>query len=290
MNKVIISIISAILFLSACKKEQLSDIQPTIELKVASGFISEDTELGAGVQYKVGVIASAENGENLTNIIIKSNGNTIFDNGYNAPSLAEEITLTKSNEASEKLTFIIRNKARMADSISITIKKAEVGFGSIIKYSSVILGCNENSNIGNYYSLANNLVYTQSEAFNNQDVIDIIYFFDPAGDENALGSPGANLTGILTGSDAPDNWTILPTTRYSRSPISIKADEFDNALNDSLIIANLFTDGGRKAKTLSTGQFWGFVNNENKYGIIKIEDVTGQSTGTLQFSLIMQAE
>lgn len=290
MKNFLLSGVFIITFFYACNKVQLSDIQPTITLKVASGYISGDVELGAGAQYKVGVIASAENGENLTNIIIKSNGNRIFDNGYNAPTLSEEITLTKSNDPTEKLTFIIRNKARLADSISITIIKADIGYGPIKKYSSVILGCDGNSNIGNYYSLSNNLIYTQSEAFNNQNLIDFIYFFDPAGDGNTLGSPGANLAGILTGSDAPDNWSTIRTTRYSRNSITIIDDEFNNALNDSLIIANLFADGGRKAKTLSAGQYWGFVNNENKYGIIKIENVTGQSTGSLQFSLIMQSE
>jgi len=289
MKKILVFSLIFISLLGACKKDQLSDIKPIISLKVANDYISGNAEIGAGSQYKVGIEASSENGENITNIIIKSNGITVFDNGYNTPFLSEDITLVKSTEETEILTFIVRNRARLADSLSITITKAEQAYGAITRYNSVILGCNENTTTGNYYSLINNLVYTQAEAYNNQDLIDIIYFFDPAGDENALGSPGANLTGIITGSDAPENWSIIRTTRYSRSAITILDDDFNNSLNDSLILANLFTDGGRKAKNLSNNQYWGFINNENKYGIIKIENVTGQSTGTLQFSLIMQA-
>lgn len=289
MKKILVSSLIFISLLGACKKEQLSDIKPTITLKVANGYISENAEIGAGSQYKVGVVASSENGENITNIIIKSNGITIFDNGYNTPALSEDITLVKSTEDIEILTFIVRNRARLADSLTITITKAEQAYGAIKRYNSTMLGCNENTTLGNYYSLINNQIYTQAEAYNNQELIDIIYFFDPANDENALGSPGANLTGIITGSDAPENWSVLRTTRYSRSAIAIMDNEFNNSLNDSLILANLFTDGGRKAKNLADGQYWGFVNNDNKYGIIKIENVTGQSTGTLQFSLIMQS-
>jgi len=55
-----------------------------------------------------------------------------------------------------------------------------------------------------------------------------------------------------------------------------------------LIIANLFTGGGRKAKQLQSAQYFALQNNENKFGIIRIENVTGQDDGNMQFSLIIQ--
>jgi len=288
MTKVSLIVLVAIFFLTACEKEKVSDIEPIIQLNTDDGFISSDYTMAAGQQYDVHVIASAENGENITNLIIKSNGTRIFDNGYNTPTLSEIVTLTKTSEETEILTFVIRNKARLSDSLSITLTKEIREPGEITRYTSNIMGCHENTALGNYYSLSNNLIYTQAEAFNNQNLIDFIYFYDAVEDENALGSPAANLSRIITGSDAPDKWTTKRTTRYTRAPINITNEEFENASNDSLILANLFIDGGRKAKHLTNDQFYGFVNEENKYGIIKIEDVTGQAEGTIQFSLIIQ--
>ncbi len=281
-----IAIIASLLY--SCKEEELSGIKPVITVETGTNLVSENTTLPAGQQYQVHIVASAENGENLTNLIIKSNGTRVFDNGYNTPTLSETITLTKTTEEIEVLTFIIRNKARLADSLSITLTKEIKEPGEIIKYNSITLGCHENTSIGNYYSTGNNKAYTQTEAFNNQNLIDIIYFFDAVEDKNALGSPAANLSSIITGSEAPENWTIKRTTRYTRSTINISDAEFNNSFDDSLILANLFTDGGRKAKQLQAGQYFGFVNEEGKYGIIKIENVTGEAEGTLQFSLIIQ--
>ena len=288
MKNALLLVIVIFLFFIYCEKKEYADIKPVISLNTETDYVSTDTSLGVGQQYKVGILANSESGENLTNLIIKSNGIRIFDNGYNAPTLSEEILLTKTTEETERLTFIIRNKARLADSLTITIKKTIKDYSVITRYSSILLGCHQNTSIGNYYSFSNNQIYTQSEAYNNQELIDLIYFYDATGDENTLGSPGANLTGILTGIDSPDNWTIQKTTRYSRSPIIINENEFLNVQNDSLILANLFTDGGRKAKNLAAGQYYGFVNEENKYGIIKIESIAGREEGTVGFSIIIQ--
>ncbi len=282
-------LIVIILFLiTSCKKDDISDIKPVISIETGTGLISENVTLAAGQQYQVHVIASAENGENLTNLIIKSNNTRVFDNGYNTPTLSEIITLTKTTEETETLTFIIRNKARLADSLTITLTKEIKEPGEITRINSVVLGCHENTSIGNYYSIGNNLVYTQAEAFNNQNVIDILYFFDAAEDKNTLGSPAANVSDIITGNEAPDQWELKRTTRYTRAPLDIDDEVFNNSTNDQLILEHLFTDGGRKAKQLKAGDFYGFVNEEGKYGIIKIENITAQAEGTIQFSLIIQ--
>ena len=288
MKNIFLALFTAIIVLFACEKKEISDIKPTIQLQADSGYISDNKALKAGQQYSIHIAASAENGENITNLIIKSNGTRIFDNGYNTPTLSEIITLTKTSEEIEVLTFIIRNKAKLSDSIKITLSKSVSEPGEILKYDAIFMGCHENTTNGNYYSFSSNLVYTQSDAFNNQSLIDLIYFYDAAEDKNALGSPAANLSSIITGSNAPDKWATIRTTRYTRAPIAITNDEFNNASDDSLILANLFADGGRKAKQLANGQFYGFVNEENKYGIVRIENITGLADGTIQFSLIMQ--
>jgi hypothetical protein len=274
--------------LYSCIKEDYSTINPSVSLADDVQYVKSDTTLGAGALYKLSINASSENGENLTNLVVKSNGKNVFDKGYNAPVINEVVALTKTIEESELITIIVRNKARLADSIQLQIFKSDKEFGEILRYTTIILGAQQNASNGNFYSISGNQVFTQAEAYNNQGLIDLVYYFDTGADGNTLASPGANLTGILTGDDSPDYWTIRRTTRYSRTALPVENQLFDNALNDSLIVSNLFTDGGRKAKLLSSDQIYGFVNEENKYGLIKIEAVNGQQTGTLQFSLIIQ--
>ncbi len=227
-------------------------------------------------------------GENLTNLIVETNGERLIDKGFNIPEINELILITKSIDETEIIDFIIRNKSRKADTISITVTKLESAFSAITRYNSIVTGAQNNSSYGNYFSFSDGIVYKQAEASMNQELIDIVYYFDASGDANTLASPGANLTGLFAGSDAPEFWAIKRTTYYSRASINILDSEFNSATNDSLIVANLFTIGGRKAKQLQSAQYYGFQINENKYGIIKIENITGQAGGTIQYSLIIQ--
>jgi hypothetical protein len=276
------------LFLNSCTKAEIPEIEPVIHFKIAPNYIFTDTSLSPGTQYKVGIIASSANGENLTNLIVESNGIRIFDRGYNQPEIIEDIVLTKNFDETEKLNFIIRNKSRKADTLSIVVSRLLRAYSPILKYNNIILGAQENITIGNYFSLSNGQLYTQAEAFNNQELIDIIYYYDTSGDANTLASPAANLSGIISGEDSPQNWAVKRTTRYSREALAIDDHDFNSTDNDSLIIANLFNDGGRKAKQLENNQYFGIQTNENKYGIIRIETVNGQTSGDIQISLILQ--
>lgn len=277
-----------ILLSSSCEKTTLSDINPWIQLKVSESYVFSDTSISAGNQYKLGIVASSANGENLTNIIVTSNGTRMYDKGINTPELETEVIMTKTNKETEILNIIIFNKARKSDTLSIIIKKMNALYSPITRYSDVQLGAQNNTSVGNYFSLSGGMIYFQSEAYNNQQLIDLIYYYDPAGDANTLASPGANLAGIITGSDAPDFWNIKRTSKYSRTTLPIIDEEFNSATNDSLIIENLFTDGGRKAKQLQNSQYYGFQSYEGKYGIIQVKTVSGSADGTILFSMIFQ--
>jgi hypothetical protein len=288
MIKKIYIAITILSTLFSCTKTILLDIQPRIELNISENLIYSDTCISAGKPYSIGIIASSAGGENLTNLIVKSNGKRIFDKGYNHPEIEENILLTKTLEDTEKIEIILLNKARIADTLSLLIEKLNTSYLPIKRYSNVIIGAQSNSIYGNYFSFSNAQIYSQAQAFNNQETIDLVYYFDAVSDANTLASPGANLSGIITGVDAPEFWTIKNTTYYSRTAINISDEEFNNSVNDSLILSNLFIDGGRKAKQLQNSQYYGIQTHNKKNGIIKIETVTGQADGTIQFSAILQ--
>jgi hypothetical protein len=288
MIKLLPAICILYLLVNSCIKPALSEIEPVIHFKIEAHYIFADTSLSPGTQYKVGIIASSANGENLTNLIVESNGVRVFDKGYNQSDIYEDILLTKNLDETEKLSFIIRNKARKADTLRLVISRLQITYSPILKFNNIILGAQDNLTIGNYFSFQNAQLYTQAEAYINQELIDILYYYDASGDANTLASPGANLSGIISGNDSPQNWAVKRTTRYSREALLINDQEFASAENDSLIISNLFTDGGRKAKQLQNNQYFGVQTNENKYGIIRIVAVNGQTSGDIQISLILQ--
>jgi len=287
IKSILLFSLSVTIFFS-CQTPELTGYKPIIDLQIKNGYIYSDTIINVGKQYLVSIYASSGNGENLTNLIITSNGQRIVDKGFNLPEINEDIILTKTNDETEIISFIIINKVRKRDTISITIKKMNSPYSAISRIKSDFIGAQNNLNKGNYFSFSDGKRYTQSQAFENQQLIDLINYYDSAGDENTIASPGANLSGITIGNDSPENWTIKRTTKYSREALIISDSEFNNANNDSLILAYLFTDGGRKAKQLQKGKYFGFQTNEGKYGILKIESVSGQADGTIQLSLIIQ--
>jgi hypothetical protein len=288
MKKLLPAICILYLLVNSCTKPEHDEIEPVIHLKIAEHYIFADTSLSPGTQYKVGIIASSANGENLTNLIVESNGVRVFDKAYNQSEIIEDIALIKNLDETEKLSFIIRNKARKADTIGLVISRLQISYSPILKFNNIIIGAQENLTIGNYFSFQYRQVYTQAEAYNNQGLIDIIFYYDASGDANTLASPGANLSGIISGDDSPQNWAVKRTTRYSRESLLINDQEFASTENDSLIISNLFTDGGRKAKQLQKNQYFGIQTNENKYGIVRIESINGQTSGDIKISLILQ--
>ena len=100
----------------------------------------------------------------------------------------------------------------------------------------------------------------------------------------------ANITGIYSGTNAPEYWITKNTTYFSRSVINIPLQSFDNAQNDSIIIANKFTEGtgGRKAKALAVNQIWALQTQAKKLGLLKIIAVNGQENGSVQFTVKVQ--
>ncbi len=282
-------VIILLILLSNCKKEEYNTSSfPELSLKKGTVYTSTDNSVSGGEQITVGIFADAKEGENITNLIVKSDNERIIDEGVNAQSIDRDILITKNLDASQTITIIVRNKARNADSVSFVLTKTEDSFGEIVRHTGIVMGAQDNSSIGGCFSISNGQVYTLSEAFSNQSLIDLIYYYDSSGDNNTLASPGANSTSIFTGEYAPENWTTIQTTRYSRESLNVNLQDFDDAQNDSIIIANFFSAGGRKAKNLSANQVYGFTTSDGKFGLLRIKKVTGQLNGTIEFDLIKQ--
>jgi len=287
MKKIIYAAI-LVSFSFACETNETKlNIAPVLSLKSTEGYTAADAFVAAGAKFKLGIQATANGGANLTQLLVYSNNTSVLDFAFNASTLDKDAEFTKAEIEDEKFSIIVRNAESLSDTISLNIKKEGVKYGEIVEFSSIMLGGQHNTNVGAFGSLQNGLVYLQSIASTNQSLIDLAYYYNST-DLNTLAAPGSNLTGIYPSTNSPETWEVKNTSYYSRAVLNISADAFSKCKNDSLIIANAFTDGGRKAKGLAVGQIWGIQTQKGKKGLIKVLEVNGTETGTVKIAVKIQ--
>ncbi len=275
----------------SCSKDESSNtIQPIIEFKTGGIYTFNDTAIAEGSQICIGIKACTNEGENLCNLTVQSNSTlSLLDYGFNAPSIDKDIIIHKNADSIQVINVTIRNKNGLSDSVKIILRKNGTAYKPILSFPDITLGGQNNTLTGSFASLHNGLMYSLADAFQNQPLIDLLYYYSVANAEyNCIASPGANVIGIYSGNEAPEYWTTKRTTYFSRSVINIPISSFDNAINDSIIIANIFANGGRKAKALTNNQIWGIQTEDGKFGLLKVITVNGLENGTVKFAVKLQ--
>lgn len=148
------------------------------------------------------------------------------------------------------------------------------------------IGAQNNATTGGFYSVSENKVYTQDNAFQNQGVIDILCFYEEANGNNiAIASPGAGISGIFTGDSAPENWTTQNTTYYTKTTLTV--EQFD-ALEetDQLIVTSYDTANAyRKAKNLLVNDIYAFKTQAEAYGLFKVTEVVQGADGSVTYEV-----
>lgn len=280
-----------VIIIASCNKDNKDSLPPSLYLKTGSEYVSSDTTLKIGDKFRFGITAVGK-ANNLTNFIIKLNNVAYLDTGFNSPGLNFDILITKGIDSIDNWELIIRDRQGNSSSLKIKIlKDINSSFGDISHYSPVELGAQSNTSFGSFYSLSNNMVYSQNDAFSNQQLIDLLYyyFYDAANpDKNTVASPAANFsTPVFTGTSALSNWSTLNTTRFIK--LSITAEQYDDAANDSLLLASYKEiDGKRKAKNLAEGDIYSFKTHSSRYGIFKVLSVSGTDNGTVSLDIKIQ--
>ncbi|PLX05820.1 MAG: hypothetical protein C0594_06755, partial [Marinilabiliales bacterium] len=270
----LILIVFSLLFTN-CKKEEDNVVNsgPTLSFITEQGYLSSDTTMKMNDSVKIGLTGTSGT-ENLTLFkytITTENGSSSVDSGFNAPSFDYSKIIVKGISETEEWLFMIRDKDGLSAEVSLTLTKdTSSEFGNIIHISSIQLGAHNNQTIGSFYSINEEQVYLQADAFNNQSFVDILYFYDEVtSDENTISSPGANIdASVFDGPSGLDNWTEINTTRYVKQDF-MSVSEFDQCANDSLILATTFEypQGKRKCKNLVANDIYSFIlNNDGRKG------------------------
>ena len=251
--KYIIPVLIFFVFYS-CKKDKPTN-PPTISFIKEPGYIWSDTAIKLGTQVKIGVKAT-NNEVNITYFNLNLDNGTIqtaLDSGLNSSSLTFSKTITKSSSQNEKWIFTVMDKNRNKASLSITFTKAYTSsYNDINTYSSVLLGAQNNSSLGSFFSLTHGSIFNLIQAYQVQDSIDIIYYYHPTY-SSLLSSPGeTEAPNYFTGTNGISDWSIKNVSYYDTTKVT--TTQFDQSKNDSLML-NVYDpiSGKKKAKYLVPG-------------------------------------
>ena len=273
----------------SCKKNETGNSRPSMAFMAGSGYTAHDTTLMTGQKIKVGIRVEGDDA-NITYFSIRYNDGfrkIILDTGMNRPALTYEMEMIKTSSPVETWTFLVMDRNRQQDSICIILTKSDSSrWGRIGTRTGIVLGAQENTDKGSFYSFTTGRVFTPGQAFLEQAAVDLIYYYGQY--EGTLASPAeAEAPGFFTGNEGIGRWTIRNETRYDTT--SVSSYDFDLAMNDSLLLAAYDPAAGkRKAKYLQPGMVVSFKSPSGKLGLIKVTALSGTAAGSLEFSVKIQ--
>jgi len=292
----ILTFLAVFCFAGCTKDKQQPGLKPEIKFLRSVDIISSDTTLDINQKVKIGIEASAKSGAPLTQFTVVSTmdeNTTAIDSGLFSNEFQYYREITKGLAETEHWQFYVKDRnGNTSDTIGLKLFKEEnSGFGPILIFEDIILGAQQNPEHGGFYSYETNLTFNITEAYDNQQIIDLLYYFDILeSDAHTIASPGANIgEAIYNNEMAPGNWTTRKTLRFEYLP-GLTVENFESCTNDSLILANTFVfgSGKRKAKNLSPGHIYAFVSETDERGIFLVRHREGDENGFIQFSIKMQ--
>lgn len=284
-------ILMAGVFFSSCTKDEDEPIPPAIAFNQQEGFITGNTSAAYGDTLRFGIILQGNGSDNIVKFEIRANNQQLLDSTINTQSFVFNFYSIKTIADTEVWSFIATDIAGNKKEESITITGQ---FGEINSYTTILIGAQDNVDTESFLSFSDNAAtkYFQAAAFQNQEKIDIFCFFEnTATHQNmmSLGSPGSNITGIFEGASSPDNYTTKNLTRFYKTGLT--AAQFDAIANDAAIIDAYNADDARKkASVLTAGDVYAIKIQSGLYGLVRVIEVNGNETGTLEIAVKIQKQ
>jgi len=288
MNKTILKILFAIVFssliITGCDKNETRP-NPNMSFVTDQGYTYQDASFVSGDTLWVGLNCKWNGTDLLKTITLYANDVQISSYSINEATGQElqlTVTLTKSQSDNEKWDFELADANGQKTVLSLTLTKDQSGT-AIESISGIKLGAQDNTTIGGFYALSNREIYSETEAFDHQTIIDMVCGYDND-NKTFLASPGANLDGVYDLSA----WTApLNTTNYCATDITTL--QFDLIETDALIIEAFDVDNQKgKAKELSVDDIYVFKTQSGKYGIFKVTAVEAGTDGSFTFDIKVQ--
>lgn len=286
LTPAIILLLAGISF--SCKKADPAS-HPSIRFVCDSALSCRDTSLVIGGRINLAVHGEG-NGSNITFLQVSFNDGTrkiLLDSGLNHPTVDYRMLVIKSASASERWTFLVMDRQRHLDSVSLLINRADSSqYGSIRTLPDLYLGAQGNADYGSFLSFTAGTPWFLDTACAHQSLTDLVYYFGQY-DCTLSSAAEAEAPAVFTGPCGIAAWTVKNETRYDTTQLT--AADFDNAVNDSLLLAAYEPAAGkRKTKFLVPGMVVSFRDAIGRIGLLKVSETTPGTTGKISISVKIQ--
>ena len=284
-----ILLIASATFFTSCSKDATTT-PPTIMLNAGPGYTASDVSVPVNTVLKIGVIANSTTGK-LTNLKISQTisgmSTTILDSTFTAKdALNEDFTITASPVAGVvKLTFrITADDSEYAEaSLTITTTSAPIN-----TYTAVLLGGQENPNLGSFYSTIDNAVMKLAAARSNSQTVDMVYYYGATNHASIVAVSDNQLQGVPSFVECA-SW---PTQNETKFKLTTGVD-WSTITDESGILANATNLDVTHVNQLAVGDIVSFVtaatsSNPGKNGMYKVMEVNG--TGGADRSITIEVK
>lgn len=287
-----VTLFAFLIFIISCQKNDDYGALPEFELSTDSTFVNGYGTVSPGklMHFK---FHAQQGGQKLTNFFIESRNyqgeiSRVFDTAFYSSDFKWEGSFYKSAVLAESWLFVVqdRESRRVGDAIQIYADTANSAYHPLITLPGVKLGAQNNAETGCFYSFESNQGYFLEEAFQQQQIMDLSFYYGE--DELTIASPGANIeAGIFQEAIAPANWDIRNTTRFIKT--SLTTEQFNTIANDSTMIAlYLDADGKRKAKNLKTDDIYVFKTQQSILGLFRVVEIAGTTEAIVNLDIKLQ--
>jgi hypothetical protein len=279
-------LLSGTMFISSCKKDSTTtDLSPSMNFVGGNNFISSDQTVDAGTVFSVGVNATANStsGTKLTKFkIVRTFNNvpqTAFDTTFNSSisNYNENFTAVAAPVAgSERWTFTITDKDGETKELAFVITTVATA-GPIDTYTAVLLGGQQNPNLGSFYATTNT-VFNEANANQNQNKIDMVFYYGTSNHASIVAPASTQLSlinefkYILDQTDA-NHWTVTNETKFK--DVTSAVSDWALVTNDALITANAANLTALNVNLLTVNNIIAFETaatsaNPGKKGLFKV--------------------
>lgn len=284
-------VISTVTLFTACTEDQPEDLPPTLSFSTEAGYVSSDATLTINSEFSIKVIADANvtSGSKIASIGINRiyNNQTIWDTvlTYNEANVTLTVQFVAISEVgTENIEFEVTDKAGQTAKKNIQITTEEPAGGPIFTWTERVLGSWNNLDYGSSFASVNGNVYMLNEAFANQGLIDIIYWWG-ASTSATLGAPNdGNAAQVFNeGPYALSNWTTLNATQFKTT--TVNRDAF-NAIQDATECIDIATGADQtRIDGLDVDQVIAFVTVGGKHGLLIVDALTENSNGFITITI-----
>jgi hypothetical protein len=273
-------------FFTSCGTDEEAT-PPTIMLNAGVGYTATDVTVPVGTELKIGVIATATSAT-LSNLKITQSGSTtpLLDTTFSSDNFNRDFMITAPTVVGNvTLTFIITAADGESAQASLTITTTSAPINT---YTAILMGGQENPNLGSFYSTANDSVMRLAAARQNSQMIDLVYYYGATLKASIVAVSDGQLAGVPAFVEC-GSWPTTNETKFKKT----SGVDWSTIVDESGILSNAVDLTETHINNLAVNDIIAFEtastsSNPGKKGMYKVMEING--TGGADRSITIEVK